>query len=393
MKNVILICDSFSSANFHVMTAVIRSLGESVHIHAIADTNEKETSLGKYADITYYPVHSWRISLIERLQRIKPKLFSRILDSLFCRATKHINNFHRTSYEKEMERVAKRVITHNDINSVFTVCFRFYHHRIALNLLKEISFKWYQFWLDPYSNRYDQKSKLWRMEAELLEWKFFEKVQNIYALPEVFCSNRPINSFKEKLITFQIPYLVNRDITTQNKNIIFAGSFVKGIREPEPVLSLLLSIFTEIDKEIVFHFYVPDKTDYQKYVTLSRGRLLFHNYVNHDHLYKLLSECYMLLNVGNYGSTQMPSKTVEYVSFRKPILFFYKGKHDSSIEYLKKYPEVCMVDIDSDKSLIVKLLVGFINGKHNVIKYEELIKIESFYESTPEYLRSVIELT
>ena len=392
MKEVVLICDSFSSANFFVMTTVIRSLGESIHIHAIADTNEDGSTWIRAKDITYYPVHSWRVDVIRKIQAIKPKVLSRILESSFFRITNHFNNFFKTSYEKEIYSKSKQIIQNNNIKSVFSVCFRFYHHRVALNLSKTCDITWFQFWLDPYSNRYDMKSKLWRLEAEALERKFFQAVKCIYSLPEVFRGNRPIIDYEHKLIRFQIPYLINREVGTKNRNIVFAGSFVKIIREPEPVLSLLLSILDKVGDDLCFHFYVPDRTQFQKYQEESNGRLCFHNYVNHDELYKILAECYMLLNVGNYGTKQMPSKTIEYVSFRKPLLFFHKGEDDSSLEYLKDYPEVCYVDIENDDNANQNKLINFIMGEHQDIKYEDLIRSTSFYESTPEYLRSIIKL-
>lgn len=392
-KDIVLICDSFSSANFYVMTTVIRSLDKSIHIHAIADTNEDKDAWHNADDITYYPIHSWRIDLINRLHCIRPKAFSRIIESIFFRVTNHINNFHETSYEKEMYNVAKKVILTNDVKSVFSVCFRFYNHRIALKLFKELKIKWFQFWLDPYSNRYDQHSLVWRVEAEALERRFFNGPDIIYALPEVFRGNRIIHSYKDKLCTFQIPYLIDRKVSKVNNNIIFAGSFVKTIREPEPMFNLLLTILPQIDPEVTFGFFVPDSSLYQAYTDLSQGRLWFHNYVSHDKLYEILAQCNMLLNMGNYGTRQMPSKTVEYVSFRKPILFFYRGVEDSSLGYLSDYPDVCRIDIDGDYDQNVIKLIDFIRREHREICYEELIKKQSFYESTPEYLRQVIKLS
>ena len=148
----------------------------------------------------------------------------------------------------------------------------------------------------------------------------------------------------------------------------------------------------ELDKEIIFEFYVPDRLKYLKYTEGSNDRLRFYDYINHDELYKRLSDCYMLLNVGNYGTRQMPSKTVEYVSFRKPLIFFHRGTNDSSLKYLEDYPDICKVDIEHPIEKNRAVLLNYFKEEHSEIKYDDLIKHRQYFESTPEYIRTIIEL-
>ena len=390
MKNILLLCESFSSANYHVMISIIRSVDKDAVIHVVADTNEKGFS--NCDNILFYPVGNWRISFIERAKTIRPSWLSRVITSIFYRATKHLINLFPFSFEREMYRQSRQIIKEYEVKNIFSVCFRFYSHRVAKKLTQKYNLQWFQFWLDPFSNRFDERSKIWRFEAECIERKLFHSTKKIYALPEVFIGNHSIECYKNKLVTFQIPYLQNRPVSVVNKSVVFAGGFIKNIREPGPVLDLLMSVLQDVDQSVFFDFYVRDKYKYETYNIQSKGRIRFHDFVNRKDLYKILSESYMLLNIGNYGIKQMPSKTVEYVSFRKPILFFHKGSDDSSLQYLSSYPDVCMIDTEQPVDFNSGVIVDFFRKGHADISYDELMNIQPYFESTPQYIRSLINL-
>ena len=98
----------------------------------------------------------------------------------------------------------------------------------------------------------------------------------------------------------------------------------------------------------------------------------------------------MLLTIGNKGSDQMPSKTVEYIGYRKPILFFYADDNDTSLRYFNNYPDVCKIDVRKDLLANSHKLAVFINEVHGEITYEELMKVKVFRDSTPERTKEVI---
>lgn len=389
MKNVLLICDSFTSANFHVMLSVIRSLGE-VHIHAISAYNESKMDLPQYVDVTYYHVYYWRRSFTNLLKKIPNDFLSKSCLFAFSRITSLYDALFTSTYERSIYRLSLKIIDAENIDAVFSVCVRFYTHRIATKLHKKTGVKWYQFWVDPYSNR-KEGGKLWKKCAECLERRFLEDADRIYALPEVFVGSKLIDDYKAKLVTFEIPYLEERISEQKNKDVIFAGGFLKRVREPAPVLNLLLSILDSIDKEIKFHFYVKYKERYEDYTEQSGGRILFHDYVNHQELYRLLSESFMLLNIGNAGSIQMPSKTVEYVSFRKPLLFFYKDPKDASLRYLVDYPDICRINVEDDLNVNKQALISFFHRGHPAISYTDLMQVKAYRESTPSYIKQMLD--
>ena len=373
------------------MLSVIRSLGN-VHIHAISANNEDVTILPQYEDVTYYPVYNWRVSFLNNIKKIKMQILSRGIEYLFYHIVGHLDHYMISVYEKEIHEKCKEIIRNNHIDAIFTVCLRFYTHRIGMKLTKETGIKWLQFWVDPYSNKMEKTSSWWRKEARLVEKKYFEATDKIYALPEVFKGNLVIDDYRKKLVTFEIPYLDNKSILTTTKDVVFAGGFIKRVREPEPVLNLLLTILGDIDSDVRFLFYVKDKSVYNKYERASNGRICFHDYVNHEELNRVLGGAMMLLNIGNYHSVQMPSKTVEYVSYRKPLLFFFKDKNDASLRYLNDYPDICRICVDDNDEINIKKLTEFFSAKHDPITYDSLMKIREFRESTPEFIRLQMEI-
>ena len=310
-RHVLLICGAFTSANFYVMLSVIRAMGN-YHIHAVSANNEDKLVLPVYEDVSYYHIHNWRLSTMSWINRFPITPVSKLLDFLFSRTTALYDAFFTSKYERNIYRQSISIIENNEIESIFSVCLRFYTHRIAIKLHQKTGIKWYQFWVDPYSNR-KEGGKLWKKAAGKLERRFLDSVSHFYALPEVFVGSTIIEHYTSKLRTFEIPYLEERMVNTTTKDIIFAGAFIKKVRDPYPVLKLLLSILDLIDKDVRFHFYVKKKEEFDEFIGLSQGRIVFHDYVGHEELYRNLSNSYMLLNIGNAGSIQMPSKTVEYV--------------------------------------------------------------------------------
>ena len=98
----------------------------------------------------------------------------------------------------------------------------------------------------------------------------------------------------------------------------------------------------------------------------------------------------MLLNIGNAGTIQMPSKTVEYVSFRKPMLFFYKDQHDPSLRYLEKYPDICRINVDDQIENNKQLLLVYLTKSHRSIEYSDLMEVDVYRESTPDYIKGIL---
>lgn len=390
-NEVLLIVGSFTSANFSVMLDVIKCWRDDARIHAIAATNMDGDSPNGDESVKCYPVRNGRRHFLDQLKVKHPHLWHGV-DFVMSHFYGILDNYIRPDYEKEIEEMADALIEKYAISTVFSVCRPFYAHRVAASLQNKRGIKWYQIWLDSYSNNAGRHTLLERAINGRTERYLFQKAERIYALPEIFIGDKIINDYKEKLVHFRIPYIKQRDVLNKQKEqcIVYAGSFVKRIREPEPVFRILVEVSKRLSSNSLFIFYVRNKEAFSEYTELSGGRIRFDSFVKREELYNVLSSSSMLINIGNADCAQIPSKTIEYISFRKPILFFYYDENDSSLEYMNSYPDVCMVNVNNPFMENVSKVITFVEKEHGCISYEDLMKVELYQQSTPDFLRSLL---
>lgn len=102
----------------------------------------------------------------------------------------------------------------------------------------------------------------------------------------------------------------------------------------------------------------------------------------------LMSESDVLLSIGNRDPNLIPSKLIKYISLGKPVIHLRRGKEDSCLPYLEKYPLGCVVD-DSDTDL-TKTVKEFLDGLP--IKDGLVIPLKNLYPMAfPEYTVAAIE--
>lgn len=391
MKHVLLIAGSFTSANFNVMSDVIRAkYGKDLMIHAISANNDPQKLLAQYDDVKYYPVYNYKLFLSKK-NREQQTFWTHLLFSLICIYTNVAENFYPMAYERKIYRIGKSILQKENIDTLFSVCMPFYAHRVAYKLIKKRNIRWYSFWVDPYLNKGVKISGLQRWCHRYAERRNLQHSSIVYALPEVFDNHELQKEFKDKIQTFEIPYITEREVSIKNRDIVFAGLFYKGVREPEPMFDIVLMALPQLPKEIVFKFYVRNPDCYSEITAKSQSRMQFYGFVNRNELNSILSECYMLVNVGNMNPVQMPSKVVEYISFRKPILFFYCNKEDRSFRFFKDYPDVLPIFVNGDKKESAKKLVAFLNEQHFVVSYDKLLENSLYCKSTPQYIKTILK--
>lgn len=395
-REVLLICGSFKSANYSVMVDVIRAMDDNVLIHAVSTQGDVVQDQILENDIKYYSITNKARQFDEKFQSHTKRNVTVLLN--IYRIIKE--SLVTTSDEKRIAKYCDEIICSYNIKAVFSVLLPTYSHKVAICLAKKHpKLQVFQFWLDQFSNRkhgVDSKVKsivdtffIKRMQA--IERYCFDSVDTIYALPETFIGNETIKEYRNKLCLFEIPYIKQGEFPATTNNIVYAGSFLLRIREPKPVLDIISEALPLINSGATFHFYVPDPSLFKRYEEKSKGKMIFEGYLRREELYNVLSESKMLLTIGNKGISGMPSKTVEYISYRKPILFFYADDNDASKRYFDYYPDVCSIDVRQDISLNAKKLADFINAKHSIISYEDLMNVKVFRESTPEFIRSIIK--
>ena len=395
MKQVLFIAGSASSANFNVMRSVIHSLyGWNIKIHTLyVPTLDSRESMTEYADVIYYSVIHIKHYIMTRRYKIKNVLIWK-MSEVYLKVVDIVENYIPNLNEWIIYYMSKRLIKQYDIDSVFSVCYPFFSHRVAYKLYKRFRIRWFPVWLDPYCNTAYLSARLCkhRLYAERL---YMKRAPVIYSLPEVFKNHTLQEEFQYKIHTFELPLIINRkDIIEErsNSDIIYAGNVGGILRNPNSVLTVLASAIPFLPIEIVFKFYIRNPNDYESFTRASNGRIQFFNYVNKVELENILSNAMILLNIGNTKTLQMPSKVVEYISYRKPIIHFYSEDEDSSFRYLMDYPDRLFLQLKEDNiDENANLLIEYIRAQHKSISYDELMQNPLYKRSTPEFFKNDVE--
>ncbi len=104
------------------------------------------------------------------------------------------------------------------------------------------------------------------------------------------------------------------------KNIVptfaYAGSIYPGQRDPKAFLEYLLGL----DLDFRFIVYTNNDNYYLRYKMLLREKLILHPYVPREQLIYALSKVDFLINLKNPNSIQAPSKIIDYLIAKRPII-------------------------------------------------------------------------
>lgn len=393
MKKTLLITSRYTSANTKVAIDIVRSCIEKMPLICVG--RGEKSSVVQIDDVTcYYNVYSKSYDWSLRSRKHgRLSYFYKILNSIYCRFYNLFSDKYVLSEEECIYRECLELVKNNDLKYIFSVSNPLYSHRIAIRILKQYpQLKWIPIWLDAYSNaRGEGDGFIYNRKKELEEY-VLTHAEAVYSLPETFVGNSLYPYYSGKIKIIGLPYIKDREVKQRNKDIIYAGSFVKGLRDPEPVFDSLLRTLENIDEDIMFHFYINNPEMYHRYEKLSKGRIRMHGYVNREELDALLSNCFMLLNVGNRDSVQVPSKVLEYISYRKPTLYFYYNSNDPSFKYYNDYPNTCLIDLNEDAHITCKLIEDFMSAKHTSIDYKTLMSSAILCQNTEGYVKNTILL-
>jgi len=131
--------------------------------------------------------------------------------------------------------------------------------------------------------------------------------------------------------------------------LVFVGTLYRNLRSPLALLGLFEQLVTaRPDWPLELHF-VGNTNDcldlFKPYSHWLGSRLILHGVVSRERARALMEEARVLVNLGNYSSTQLPSKVIEYVALAKPILNLVTISDDSSVPILESYPAALSVHV------------------------------------------------
>ena len=109
-----------------------------------------------------------------------------------------------------------------------------------------------------------------------------------------------------------------------------------------------------------------------------------HESVSQEEINRITRDSDVLISIGNKDSDFLPSKTLVYMGTGKPIIHFYGDEHDTSLEYLRKYPRALLVNLEDDIEENAKKIVHFLSEPTDEICNPALL-LNLFYENTSAY--------
>lgn len=246
--------------------------------------------------------------------------------------------------------------------------------------------------VDPYSTP-DRIRPLFHTRQSMLnlERNALSSVDCCLLSEEVYNTRTDI---REGLHCEPLPYLMpqflnNGEVEHKRKSAkntvqcVYAGSFYDSIRNPEYLMRVFASLKGE---QITLHLYSKGcEKIISKYVP--NEHIVVHGLVSQAELKEIYKKADVLIGVGNAVSDFLPSKTFEYISLRKPIIYFNYEGVDNSV--LNDYPCSLQLSNASPIESSVEEIKAFCKDiPTELVNQEQLEKI--YAKHTPSSIKSVL---
>lgn len=233
--------------------------------------------------------------------------------------------------------------------------------KVRFNFLKQIVFE-FDLYTDNIESRLNEKMNSVprnnRLQKELM---WYKNADLIVVTEEMYdtIANSELFDFKRKIIPLKMPMLAvdheydcsDNDLINRDEIIIvYTGRFYKDIRNPDFSLKLVEKL-VEIDPRVVLHIYGFGCEDIiDQFKKRIGDNLIFHGNRGKQEVLNAINNADILLNISNKTTTQAPSKIIEYVSSRKPIINIYSVDNDRCVRILDKYQ--LSISIKEDRSML-----------------------------------------
>lgn len=248
---------------------------------------------------------------------------------------------------------------------------------------KNVSLVLYE--LDPYTYnsllRFQKFLFFYRLYKEFIVFKRANKIFLTRELFDFYRENRFFKVFKEKYIELGIPMLnIQKDnftkVTNEGCRIVYAGSLSKKNRDPSFMLKLFCKIKDKSDWTL--HIYGADESAIDRaFLEELQHRIYVYKKVPRSDMPNIMRQATFLLNISNKNTLQLPSKILDYIGFRKPIINFYTQSDDLCKKYLVAYPNSLSIkENDAKVDVLATQLSDFIERNKGLNYSEESILAE-----------------
>lgn len=332
------------------------------------------------------------------------------LELLFLRTLKYLKAIvepHNVDYQlcRKYEEALDRIHSTTPIDVIIPVCIPFesmvatYRYCSRLQSPPRVI----SYFFDPFSdnislhrtklNRKIKYAKHLQLERNILDLSSHVIIMR-HLQPHF---DQEFSDYVNKISVLEHPMLcaasaIPREKKTQVKTLTYAGSFNKGIREPDFMLQVLAKLEISIECNI---YAVGNCSEVLlAYAKKYPSVIHFHGGVTKAEADQAIAQSDYILSVGNRNANQSPSKIFECLATGKPIIHFYYYNQDSVISILQRYPNsVCIQITDDMAEDMRKKLCKFLKEERQPLSFEEvkLLYPDALPETTANVIAEFIE--
>ncbi|MDU2392522.1 transporter [Bacillus sp. (in: firmicutes)] len=277
-------------------------------------------------------------------------------------------------------RYVKKNKLHSNSMAMVTVGLPVSTH-ITGHLLKKDAphLKWIADYGDPFSYNPDREI---RKYDRFLESRMLNNVDSI-VIPTESAIDCYTNLGVNKSQIHVIPQLFeeeqgesNYEVDKDKFNIMYAGSFYRGIRSPVEFIHAL-SLASKRNKQIEFHYFgnVTALEEFLNMEGLDKEKLpiKINDFKSRSEILNIMREMDLLINLNNKSTSQIPSKIIDYLYANKRILNIGNNLNE------------LFDNVDNEKEKIADRLVE-ISLNPLEFNYDQLKKFYSYNLNSTKYL-------
>jgi len=295
----------------------------------------------------------------------------------------------------------KKIIKDNQYDCVISFSPSFINNLLANYVKKELkNINWISVYGDPFSFSPQMSHNIFKFLNKKIESIILKKIDYIVVMVDQ-CKQGFLKEFNflipDKVRVIPQPF---SEIESSSFgvnwscfggefiNIVYTGSFYPDIRSPKILLESLVSFKKEYKKEynkLRFHFfgdYSSVENIFSSYQDLINDKVvILYGKVSRNNCAFACQNADFLLNISNKSKYQIPSKLIEYLFYKKPIISLDE-------EYNKlKWP--FLISVNYEKNALMDFLRGACHDKVDFSNedYDNTLKRYSIDNITNEYMK------
>ena len=207
-----------------------------------------------------------------------------------------------------------------------------------------------------------------------------------------YYSKRLCKRYSDKISLLGLPSLEIMNLRTKNihgMKCTYIGTTYSDIRNPIYAMKVFAEA-NKIDSRILFQIYGPSnmKTELLNWQAQHSRSFYYHGFIDHEKISSVYEDTDYIVSIGNTLKGIVPGKTFEIIGALKPIIHFTDCLNDTSLKYLKQYPNICIIGYEMSIEEAARCLIEFL--KKPYFMCDSSVIEHTFYYAKPDTVSDLI---